>query len=157
MGCHSPSEGFHSNSEVFAPFNALIIDSFFIFGEQRSLKQSHTHFSYRSKFFIRYILLVRPRKLIARCAILSHEPKITEATLVSSPPRSPPSEEFHLATTFHQEHERKCKVPERKKNKSCLCFDTLLIQSFNIKFKVRALKNSHIFFVLLLRIYFQLS
>ena len=47
-----------------------------------------------------YILLVRPRKLIARCAILSHEPKITEATLVSSPPRSPPSEGFHLATTM---------------------------------------------------------
>ena len=46
------------------------------------------------------ILLVRPRKLIARCAILSHEPKITKATLVSSPPRSPPSEGFHLATTF---------------------------------------------------------
>ena len=32
--------------------------------------------------------------------ILSHEPKIAEATLVSSPPRSPPSEGFHLATTF---------------------------------------------------------
>ena len=47
-----------------------------------------------------YILLVRPLKLIARCAILSHVPKITEATLVSSPPRSPPSEGFHLATTF---------------------------------------------------------
>ena len=45
-------------------------------------------------------MLVRPRKLIARCAILSHEPKITEATLVSSPPRSPPSEGFHLATTL---------------------------------------------------------
>ena len=59
--------------------------------------------------------------------------------------------------TSHQEHERKCKVPESKKNKSCLCFDTLLIQSFNIKFKVRALENSHIFFVLLLRIHFQLS
>ena len=59
--------------------------------------------------------------------------------------------------TSDQEHERKCNVPERKKNKSCLCFDTSLIQSFNIKFKVRALKNSHLFFVLLLRIYFQLS
>ena len=47
-----------------------------------------------------YILLVRPRKLIARCAILSHEPKITEVALVSSPPRSPPSEGFHLATTL---------------------------------------------------------
>ena len=47
-----------------------------------------------------HILLVRPRKLIARCAILSHEPKITEVALVSSPPRSPPSEGFHLATTF---------------------------------------------------------
>ena len=45
------------------------------------------------------ILLVRPRKLIARCAILSHEPKITEVAFVSSPPRSPPSEGFHLATT----------------------------------------------------------
>ena len=89
---------------MFAPFNALIIDSFFIFEEQRSLKQSHTHFSYRSKFFIRYILLVRPRKLIARCAILPHEPKITEATFVSSPPRSPPSEGFHLATTFRNLH-----------------------------------------------------
>ena len=59
--------------------------------------------------------------------------------------------------TCDQEHEKKSKVPERKKNKSCLCFDTSLIQSFNIKFKVRALKNSHLFFVLLLRIYFQLS
>ena len=59
--------------------------------------------------------------------------------------------------TSGQEHGRKCKVPESKKNKSCLCFDTSLIQSLNIKFKVRALKNSHIFFVLLLRIYFQLS
>ena len=38
--------------------------------------------------------------MIARGAILSHEPKITEATLVSSPPRSPPSEGFHLATTI---------------------------------------------------------
>ena len=51
---------------------------------------------------------------------------------------------------------KKAKFPKEKK-KSCLCFDTSLIQSFNIKFKVRALKNSHIFFVLLLRIYFQLS
>ena len=47
-----------------------------------------------------HILPVRPESLIARCAILSHEPKITEATLVSSPPRSPPSERFHLATTY---------------------------------------------------------
>ena len=46
-----------------------------------------------------YILLVRPRKLIARCTILSHGSKITEATLVSIPPRSPPSEGSHLATT----------------------------------------------------------
>ena len=28
-----------------------------------------------------------------------HEPKIAEATLVSSPSRSPPSEGFHLAMT----------------------------------------------------------
>ena len=30
----------------------------------------------------------------------SHEPKIAEETLVSSPPRPPPSERFHLATTI---------------------------------------------------------
>ena len=38
--------------------------------------------------------------MIARCAILSHEQKITETTLVSIPPRSLPSEVFYLATTW---------------------------------------------------------
>ena len=37
-------------------------------------------------------------------AILSHEPKIAEATLVSSPPRSPPSDGFYLATTTPKWH-----------------------------------------------------
>ena len=37
-------------------------------------------------------------------AILSHEPKIAKATLVSSPPRSPPSEGLHLATTTPKWH-----------------------------------------------------
>ena len=78
---------------------ALIIERFLLFKEERSLRYCHIHFPCRSKFFI-LILLVRRQKLIARCAILSHEPKIAEATLVSSSPRSPPSEGFHLATTF---------------------------------------------------------
>ena len=47
-------------------------------------------------------------------------------------------------TTFDQEHEKNAKFPKEKK-KSCFCFDTSLIQSFNIKFKVRALKSSHFF------------
>ena len=34
---------------------------------------------------------------------------------------------------------KKLHSSRRKRNKSCLCFDTLLIQSFNIKFKVRSL------------------
>ena len=34
---------------------------------------------------------------------------------------------------------KKLHSSQRKRNKSCLCFDTLLIQSFNIKFKVRSL------------------
>ena len=94
---------------------ALIIERFLLFKEERSLRYCHIHFPCRSKFFILIllvrrqkliarcailILLVRRQKLIARCAILSHEPKIAEATLVSSSPRSPPSEGFHLATTF---------------------------------------------------------
>ena len=52
---------------------------------------------------------------------------------------------------------KKMQSSRKKKKKSCFCFDTSLIQSFNIKFKVRALKNSYIFFVLLLRICFQRS
>ena len=39
----------------------------------------------------------------------THEPKIAEATLVSSPPRSLPSEGFHLATTMCKTHV--CHVP----------------------------------------------
>ena len=34
----------------------------------------------------------------------------------------------------------------KKRNKSCLCFESSFIQSFNIKFKVKSLKNGHIFF-----------
>ena len=45
----------------------------------------------------------------------------------------------------------------KKRNKSCLYFDASLIQSFNIKFNVRSLEKGHIFLVLLMRIYFQLS
>ena len=45
----------------------------------------------------------------------------------------------------------------KKRNKTCLCFDTPFFQSFNINFKVRSQKNGHIFFVLLLRINFLFS
>ena len=54
--------------------------------------------------------------------------------------------------TSDQEHEKK----KKKRNKSCF-FWTSFIQSFDIKFKVTSLKNGHVFFVLLLRIYFKLS
>ena len=47
---------------------------------------------------------------------------------------------------------------KKKRNKSCFFFfDTSCIQSFDIKFKVKSLKSGHVFFVLLLRIYFKLS
>ena len=35
---------------------------------------------------------------------------------------------------------------QKERNKSCLCFDSSFIQSFKIKFKVKQLKNGHIFF-----------
>ena len=44
----------------------------------------------RSKLLIPKFCLSDNVHVIARCAILFHEPKIAEATLVSSPPRSPP-------------------------------------------------------------------
>ena len=43
--------------------------------------------------------------------------------------------------TSDQEHEKKLHSSQKRRNKSCLCFDTSLIQSFNIKFKVRSLKR----------------
>ena len=43
--------------------------------------------------------------------------------------------------TSDQEHEKKLHSSRKKRNKSCLCFETSLIQSFNIKFKVRSLKR----------------
>ena len=49
------------------------------------------------------------------------------------------------------------KSTKKKRKKSCFFFDTSFIQSFDIKFKVTSLKNGHVFFVLLLRIYFKLS
>ena len=48
--------------------------------------------------------------------------------------------------TSDQEHEKKLHSSRKKRNKSCLCFDTSLIQSFNIKFKVRSLKRVVFFF-----------
>ena len=55
--------------------------------------------------------------------------------------------------TSDQEHEKK----KKKKEELFFFFDTSFIQSFDIKFKVTSLKNGHVFFVLLLRIYFKLS
>ena len=49
---------------------------------------------------------------------------------------------------------KKMHSSRKKRNKSCLCFDTSLIQSFNIKFKVRSLKQGHIYYVLVMKIYF---
>ena len=54
--------------------------------------------------------------------------------------------------TSDQEHEKK-----KKERRAVFFFDTSFIQSFDIKFKVTSLKNGHVFFVLLLRIYFKLS
>ena len=45
--------------------------------------------------------------------------------------------------TSDQEYEKTCIVSER--NKSCLCFDTSFIQSFNINLKVRSPKRGHCF------------
>ena len=65
--------------------------------------------------------------------------------------------------TSDQEHEKKKKKQKKKKKKKkkkeelFFFFDTSFIQSFDIKFKVTSLKNGHVFFVLLLRIYFKLS
>ena len=42
--------------------------------------------------------------------------------------------------------QKKLHSSRKKRNKSCLCFDTSLIQSFNIKFKVRSLKRVVFFF-----------
>ena len=55
--------------------------------------------------------------------------------------------------TSDQEHEKK----KKKKEELFFFSDTSFIQSFDIKFKVTSLKNGHVFFVLLLRIYFKLS
>ena len=55
--------------------------------------------------------------------------------------------------TSDQEHEKKKK---KKEELFFFCY-TSFIQSFDIKFKVTSLKNGHVFFVLLLRIYFKLS
>ena len=49
--------------------------------------------------------------------------------------------------TSDQELEKKLRSSRKKRNKSCLCFDTLFIKSFNITFNVTSLKNGHIFFV----------
>ena len=54
--------------------------------------------------------------------------------------------------TSDQEHEKK-----KKERRAVFFLDTSFIQSFDIKFKVTSLKNGHVFFVLLLRIYFKLS
>lgn len=59
-----------------------------------------------------------------------------------------------IETNIRPRARKKLHSSRKKLNKSCLCFDTTFIQLFNIKFKVRSLKNGHIFFALLLRINF---
>ena len=75
---------------------ALIIDWFLIFKEQRSFKQSHIHFPCRSNILLQCSPTTKVdremRHLVSRA-------EDYRTTLVSSPPRSPPSEGFHLATT----------------------------------------------------------
>ena len=47
--------------------------------------------------------------------------------------------------TSDQEYKKKLHSFRKKRSKSCLCFDTSFIQSFNINFKVRSQKNGHIY------------
>ena len=73
---------------------ALIIDWFLIFKEQRSFKQSHIHFPCRSNILLQCSPTTKVdremRHLVSRA-------EDYRTTLVSSPPRSPPSEGFHLS------------------------------------------------------------
>ena len=60
--------------------------------------------------------------------------------------------------TSVQEHEKTDTVPERKEIRAvCVLTPRSFSHIFNIKFKVRSLKRVIFFFVLLMRIYFQLS
>ena len=61
-----------------------------------------------------------------------------------------------IATIETNKHPTKS-TKKKRRNKSWFFFWTSFIQSFDIKFKVTSLKNSHVVFVLLLRIYFKLS
>ena len=62
-----------------------------------------------------------------------------------------------IAKIETNKHPTKSTKKKKKKEELFFFFDTSFIQSFDIKFKVTSLKNGHVFFVLLLRIYFKLS
>ena len=48
-------------------------------------------------------------------------------------------------TSIHTRVRKKLHSFWKKRNKTCLCFDTPFFQSFNINFKVRSQKNGHFF------------
>ena len=95
------------------------------------------HFHKRCATFLPSLCTISTVKTRCRVRVWSKAGKLAKKETIKHPTKS--TKKLH---SFRQ-----------KRNKSCLCFVTSVIKSFNINFKVRSQKLV-IFFVLLLRINF---